>query len=296
MVSVDSLMREAFADQCTDGGAGLRLVHRLDKDTTGLLLVAKHADAAAWLGQAFRGSTGGGSSHGNAAANPRRSSDGGDGGSRSGSGTGSQGRGEVGPWVQKQYWAVLDCRGSASAARLPPSGVINLPVAARSGTGAAAATAAAAAASGGGGGGGAVGQGPGLLPALSRYRARAQNEGLAWLQLDPATGRKHQLRIHCAQGLGAPILGDGKYGPGRYGPTSRHAPTHLAAQHALWRELRPGLPGVEELPLFLHCRALAVCRPGERLPLQLVAPLPEPWRVLLDRMGWPLPGDSRGDG
>ncbi|TDH71632.1 hypothetical protein CCR75_009638 [Bremia lactucae] len=33
-----------------------------------------------------------------------------------------------------------------------------------------------------------------------------------WLQLRPYTGRKHQLRIHCAQVLRAPILGDTKYG------------------------------------------------------------------------------------
>uniref|UniRef100_A0AAV1VEG8 Pseudouridine synthase RsuA/RluA-like domain-containing protein n=1 Tax=Peronospora matthiolae TaxID=2874970 RepID=A0AAV1VEG8_9STRA len=34
----------------------------------------------------------------------------------------------------------------------------------------------------------------------------------AWLQLRPRTGRKHQLRVHCAQALEAPIVGDTKYG------------------------------------------------------------------------------------
>ncbi|CEG50167.1 pseudouridine synthase [Plasmopara halstedii] len=33
-----------------------------------------------------------------------------------------------------------------------------------------------------------------------------------WLQLRPLTGRKHQLRVHCAQELCAPIVGDLKYG------------------------------------------------------------------------------------
>ena len=33
------------------------------------------------------------------------------------------------------------------------------------------------------------------------------------MDLFPETGRKHQLRVHCAQGLGTPILGDIRYGP-----------------------------------------------------------------------------------
>lgn len=32
-----------------------------------------------------------------------------------------------------------------------------------------------------------------------------------WLELSPVTGRKHQLRVHCAQVLHAPIVGDTKY-------------------------------------------------------------------------------------
>ncbi|CAI5723080.1 unnamed protein product [Hyaloperonospora brassicae] len=36
--------------------------------------------------------------------------------------------------------------------------------------------------------------------------------GVVWLQLRPRTGRKHQLRVHCAQALDAPIVGDTKYG------------------------------------------------------------------------------------
>lgn len=34
---------------------------------------------------------------------------------------------------------------------------------------------------------------------------------LTWLELNPETGRTHQIRVHCAH-IGCPVLGDGKYG------------------------------------------------------------------------------------
>ncbi|XP_019054042.1 PREDICTED: RNA pseudouridine synthase 3, mitochondrial isoform X2 [Nelumbo nucifera] len=36
--------------------------------------------------------------------------------------------------------------------------------------------------------------------------------GCTWIELCPLTGRKHQLRVHCAEALGTPIVGDYKYG------------------------------------------------------------------------------------
>ena len=41
------------------------------------------------------------------------------------------------------------------------------------------------------------------------------------LRLIPETGRTHQLRVHCAQGLGTPILGDALYGKTPEGEISR---------------------------------------------------------------------------
>ena len=41
------------------------------------------------------------------------------------------------------------------------------------------------------------------------------------LRLIPETGRTHQLRVHCSQGLGAPILGDALYGQAPEGEISR---------------------------------------------------------------------------
>ncbi len=40
----------------------------------------------------------------------------------------------------------------------------------------------------------------------------AHPEGtLTWLELEPVTGRTHQLRVHCAA-MGYPIFGDDIYG------------------------------------------------------------------------------------
>ncbi|KAG0473502.1 hypothetical protein HPP92_015359 [Vanilla planifolia] len=36
--------------------------------------------------------------------------------------------------------------------------------------------------------------------------------GCSWLELRPLTSRKHQLRVHCAEALSTPIVGDYKYG------------------------------------------------------------------------------------
>ncbi|KAK1930716.1 Ribosomal large subunit pseudouridine synthase C [Phytophthora citrophthora] len=43
-------------------------------------------------------------------------------------------------------------------------------------------------------------------------RVWTQDRTGVWLQLQPHTGRKHQLRVHCAQELEVPIIGDTKYG------------------------------------------------------------------------------------
>jgi tRNA pseudouridine32 synthase/23S rRNA pseudouridine746 synthase len=51
--------------------------------------------------------------------------------------------------------------------------------------------------------------------ALTLWRAKGRGlwrgAPIAWLELEPKTGRTHQLRVHCAA-LGWPILGDAIYG------------------------------------------------------------------------------------
>ncbi|KAK7308784.1 hypothetical protein RJT34_05011 [Clitoria ternatea] len=49
--------------------------------------------------------------------------------------------------------------------------------------------------------------------AITEYRViSSSSHGYTWLELSPLTGRKHQLRVHCAEVLGTPIVGDYKYG------------------------------------------------------------------------------------
>ncbi|KAK9824138.1 hypothetical protein WJX72_008058 [[Myrmecia] bisecta] len=143
-----------------------RLVHRLDKDTSGAMVIARTADAAAWLSEAFRRNTAG------------------------------PGEATAGPTVKRTYWAVVE-----AAEALPDEGCIDQPLRA-----------------------GLNMQLPGSHPptsqaeaphAVSRYVVHGRASGFAWLELHPQTGRKHQLRIHCALGLGSPILGDAKHGQGR---------------------------------------------------------------------------------
>ncbi|TNY21347.1 pseudouridine synthase [Rhodotorula diobovata] len=51
------------------------------------------------------------------------------------------------------------------------------------------------------------------VDALTRWQCIAASRLFSLLRLEPETGRKHQLRIHCAQVLQAPIVGDFKLAP-----------------------------------------------------------------------------------
>ncbi|MBI5006627.1 MAG: RluA family pseudouridine synthase [Nitrosomonadales bacterium] len=48
-------------------------------------------------------------------------------------------------------------------------------------------------------------------PSLTRYRLLGMESGSSRLELEPITGRTHQLRVHLAA-IGHPILGDALYG------------------------------------------------------------------------------------
>jgi tRNA pseudouridine32 synthase/23S rRNA pseudouridine746 synthase len=128
------------------------LVHRLDRDTSGVILAARSKPAAGFLGKAL-------------AARKFR----------------------------KTYLAVV-----APGAPEPPSGAIDVPLRREE-----------------------IGRESYMRPsapdhpqaetALTRYRLLAAGRGAALLELEPHTGRMHQLRAHLAH-IGRPIAGDARYG------------------------------------------------------------------------------------
>lgn len=126
-----------------------KLVHRLDKDTSGALLVARTSRAAGHFAKAFSSRT-----------------------------------------ARKVYWALVV--GVPDIA----DGFIDLPIGKQPGSGGEKMH---------------VDEKDGAS-ARTRYRIveRAGNT-CAWVELQPYTGRTHQLRVHMAA-IGHPIVGDGKYG------------------------------------------------------------------------------------
>jgi len=169
------------------------LAHRLDRDTSGCLVLGRHRKALAQLGKLFR--------------------------------TGA---------VEKLYWAVVEGEPAAD------EGQIDLPLGRLD-----------------------VARGwwmkhdPSGQPATTKWKVMGRGN-LTWLQLEPLTGRTHQLRVHCAA-MGWPILGDAIYG----------------------RAPRSGGP-----PLHLHAREVTVPLYKNRAPIQVAAPVPAHVRAVLAQCGW----------
>lgn len=176
-----------------------RLVHRLDKETSGVLLLARSALAARRLTAAFRDKT-----------------------------------------ARKIYWALV--AGRLNKGR----GVVSLAIGKSGPPGKEKMSA----------------KGPTAKPAITLYREVGhQGRRVSWLLLMPLTGRTHQLRVHMAA-LGAPILGDGKYGARRAFPDGVARPRRL----------------------MLHAREIAIPHPDDATTLRIVAPLPpamaDAWKIL----------------
>ena len=143
---VDGLLDAFVEDENTPRP---RLVHRLDKDTSGVLLIARTPGSAAAYSKRFSGRS-----------------------------------------ARKVYWALVVGRPEVT------EGTIDAPLAKQPGTGGEKMH---------------VDEENGQS-AKTRYRVidRASDRA-SWGELEPLTGRTHQLRVHMAA-IGHPIVGDGKYG------------------------------------------------------------------------------------
>lgn len=64
-------------------------------------------------------------------------------------------------------------------------------------------------------------------PSFTRYHVLGRADGLAFVALQPETGRTHQLRVHCSA-MGWPIAGDRIYGGDRAMAASCHLQLHAA--------------------------------------------------------------------
>ena len=76
---------------------------------------------------------------------------------------------------------------------------------------------------------------------LTRFSVVQQNESFSLLNVQPITGRTHQIRVHCAH-LGHPIVGDPKYGAEQLDQSLKPKPGRLML-HAAKLIIPPLQPG-----------------------------------------------------
>src|SRR5262249_38861444 len=79
-------------------------------------------------------------------------------------------------------------------------------------------------------------------PAVTDWRLLGEADGRALVEFRPRTGRTHQLRVHAAEGLGHPIVGDPVYGRGGAGMLLH------ALRLRLPRDPKPAIEGFAPLP------------------------------------------------
>lgn len=90
--------------------------------------------------------------------------------------------------------------------------------------------------------------------AVSNFRIiERAGQDLSWLELEPYTGRTHQLRVHAAY-MDCPILGDSKY---------------FEEDHN-W-----DFPGGMQKRLHLHARSISIPHPDGGSRIEVTAPMPQ---------------------
>jgi tRNA pseudouridine32 synthase/23S rRNA pseudouridine746 synthase len=106
--------------------------------------------------------------------------------------------------------------------------------------------------------------------AVTNWKVLGRGPGIAWLAMEPVTGRTHQLRVHAAA-QGWPIVGDDIYGT-----------------QASLRRLRNEkfIPHFGEPRLHLHSREIVIPISKNKEPVRVTAPAPEHMWERLRTCGW----------
>jgi tRNA pseudouridine32 synthase / 23S rRNA pseudouridine746 synthase len=223
------------------------LAHRLDKDTSGCLVLGRHPKALAHLGLLFKhrqiGKTYWAVVEGGPAAD---------------AGTIDLALGRLDDRIG--WWMKPDPNGVPAVTKWKVMGRSPVVVASPD------SLSSPSPACGGGRGGGSPTLGASGFP-LSGSPPQAGERApapLTWLELEPLTGRTHQLRVHCAA-MGWPIVGDDIYGtaPRFRGPM-----------------------------LHLHAREIVVPISKNKPPVRVAAPVPAHMCERLSACGWNKPPEA----
>jgi tRNA pseudouridine32 synthase/23S rRNA pseudouridine746 synthase len=225
---------EAFEDYFDALRFGLprapALAHRLDRDTTGCLVLGRHRKALALLGKLFKQGKVGKTYWAVVEGGPEA----------------DEGRIDIALSKRDEtrgWWMKPDPAGMPSSTTWTVMGRLLYPSpegegSPRSGgVGASAASASAVTP-------------PGAFGANLPFQGR--DTTYTWLALEPLTGRTHQLRVHCAE-MGFPIVGDTIYGnaPRVGGPT-----LHLHAREVVVPISKNKPPVTITAPVPAHMREL----------------------------------------
>ena len=237
-------------------------VHRLDRDTTGCLILARTREAQRTLAGYFQ----------DRARVARRGSD--------PSTTNAREPESLGD-VRRVYWALV-----SATSTLASRGTIDAPlVTTHAGV--------------------TLEPGAGAKPAATDYEvisraspeiSTAAGRVPALLALEPRTGRKHQLRVHCAGALDAAIVGDYKYGyrdVSRTGGIADDWRRLLRDVDERTRRLDLGSSDASEVrgtgvPLHLHARRVEFAHPSSGERVRVVAPPPSHMSLACEALGLAL--------
>eukprot|EP00977_Amphora_coffeiformis_P027517 scaffold34618_cov159-Amphora_coffeaeformis.AAC.8 len=104
-------------------------------------------------------------------------------------------------------------------------------------------------------------------PAMSNFEVtKTRGEDLAFVQMKTLTGRKHQVRVHSASGLEAPVLMDGVYG------------SNVEIPHDVQAVLVTELTTTDRERFFLHAASLDI----PQFKVSCSSTEPRFWRPVLD--------------